>query len=65
MSFRIAPHCHMDIALHILEWVGGLGAIGWFFWLRLHRREGTLGGLIAKFLASAVLLWIVFGVIVP
>ena len=55
----------MDIALKILEWTAALFAFGWFFWLRLHRREGTLGGLIAKLLASAALLWIVFGLVVP
>ena len=55
----------MDLALKILEWTGALAAFGWFFWLRLHRREGTLGALVAKLLASAALLWIVFGVVVP
>ena len=55
----------MELALKILEWTGALAAFGWFFWLRLQRRESTLGGLIAKFLSSSVLMWIVFGVIVP
>lgn len=55
----------MDVLLRVLEWTVGLAVFGWFFWLRLQRREGTLGGLIAKLLSSAVLLWIVFGVVVP
>jgi len=55
----------MDALLKVLEWTVGLAVFGWFFWLRLQRREGTLAGLIAKLLATAALLGIFAGVIVP
>jgi len=55
----------METALHILEWTAAIGAIVWFFWLRLQRKEGTSAALVAKLLATAVLVWIFVGVVVP
>lgn len=55
----------MELALKILEWTAAFGAFAWFFWLRLHRREGTIGALVAKALASAGLVGIFFGVLIP
>lgn len=55
----------MDLALKILEWTAAFAAFAWFFWLRLHRREGSVGALVAKLLASAALLGIFFGILIP
>ena len=44
----------MDIFLQILEWVGGIAALGWFIWWRSDRSEADTGTNIAKFIVTGV-----------
>ncbi len=50
----------MDIALLVLEWIAGVGAISWFIWWRWQRSEADLGSFAARGVATGV---IVFGML--
>lgn len=55
----------MELALKILEWTAGLGALGWFFWWRVQRSDAGTGVLITKTLVSGVLVYSLIRHVVP
>lgn len=50
----------MDIFLQILEWLGGIAALGWFIWWRLQRDESGPWSFVVKCAASAALVYVFF-----